>query len=286
MSIFKPTQVAGRRRGFSGFTLVELLVVIAVIAILAGLLLPALAKSKTKAQAIFCSNNTRQLAFAWLMYADENNGRLAYNYGGDATRKIFPPKSRLNWVNNILNWELDSDNTNTTTITEASLSPYTQGHVSVYRCPADNVLSDVQRSAGWSGGRVRSYSMNAMVGYPGNLLRYGVNVNNPEYVQFLKLSTISRPARIFVFIEEHPDSINDGYFLNKPDDLEWVDLPASYHNGAAELSYADGHADSHQWQYARTKVPARPDTALLPFDVPPDERRDFDWIAERMSVEW
>ena len=285
MSIFKPARTSSRQSQTFAFTLVELLVVIAVIAILAGLLLPALSKAKSKAQAVFCLNNTRQLAFAWLMYADDNNDRLAYNYGGDAARKIIPPKSPLNWVNNILNWELDSDNTNTATITQASLSPFTKGNVSVYRCPADNVLSEVQRSAGWSGGRVRSYSMNAMVGYPGKLLRYGVNVNNPEYVQFLRLSTIPQPTRIFVFIEEHPDSINDGYFLNKPDDLEWVDLPASYHNGAAELSYADGHAEGHRWFYPRTKLPARPDAAMLPFDVPADERRDFDWITYRMSVE-
>ncbi len=283
MRRFRPAQVLIQRPG--GFTLVELLVVIAVIAVLAGLLLPVLARSKMRAQAAFCMNNTRQLAFAWLMYADENNDRLAYNYGGDAARKIIPPKSPLNWVNNILNWELDSDNTNTTTITEASLSPYTKGNISIYRCPADNVLSDVQRAAGWSGGRVRSFSMNAMMGYPGQLLRYGVNVNNPDYIQFLRLSRIPNPTRMFVFIEEHPDSINDGYFLNKPGDLEWVDLPASYHGGAAGLSYADGHAENHRWQYSHTKPPARPDAAMLPFNVPPDERRDFDWVADRMSLE-
>ena len=58
--------------------------------------------------------------------------------------------------------------------------------------------------------------------------------------------------------EEHPDSINDGYFLNKPDSLQWMDLPASYHNGAANLAFADGHLETHKWRFASTKPPARP----------------------------
>src|SRR4026209_2631394 len=104
--------------------------------------------------------------------------------------------------------------------------------------------------------------MNAMVGDVGELSATGVNANNPFYVQFFKLSAIPRPARIFVFLDEHPDSINDGYFLNKVYweagalVREWVDLPASYHNGAAAFSFADGHSQIQRWAQALTKRPA------------------------------
>ena len=264
------------------FTLVELLVVIAVVAILAAMLLPALVRARERSLGIICLNNTRQLNLAWLLYAADHEDRLAYNLGGDASRKTVALHTNLNWVNNIMTWDLDDDNTNTSTITEASLGPYASRAFNVYRCPSDRVLSGTQRGQGWSA-RVRSYSMNAMVGDAGELSRYGYNRNNPGYVQFFKLSAIPRPAEIFVFLDEHPDSINDGYFLNRAGSEEWIDLPASFHNGAAEISFADGHSSHHRWVNESTKRPAAPGAAGLPFDVPSDETDDFEWVIEHMS---
>src|ERR1051325_3787313 len=106
-----------------GFTLIELLVVVAIIAILASLLLPVLASARAKAQAAFCLNNTKQLALAWMIYSDDHNGRLAYNLGGDAGPKKIAPRTNLNWVNNVMTWDLSPDNTNTATITEEALGP-------------------------------------------------------------------------------------------------------------------------------------------------------------------
>ena len=270
----------------SAFTLIELLVVVAIIAILAAMLLPVLNRAKAKTQGIFCLNNTRQLGLAWILYADDHSGRLAYNLGGDAKTRGVADRTNINWVNNIMTWDLDEDNTNTLTITDASLAPYANKSITIYRCPSDHVLSDIQRSHGWQA-RLRSYSMNAMVGDAGALSQTGVNKNNPKYVQYFNLSSIKEPVSIFVFLDEHPDSINDGYFVNRAYSTNWYDLPASYHNGGASFSFADGHSETHRWQSDLTKQPPRPSTVspLLPLSFPQEQSQDHDWIVDHMSVE-
>ncbi len=274
----------GRPPGLNGFTLIELLTVIAVIAILASLLLPVLARVKAKGYAISCLNNERQLMLGCLLYAGEYSDELPYNLG-TAEIKTLEAKSQFwNWTTPVMSWELDSDNTNTVLLTEGGIGPYTSRSAKLYRCPADSAVSDIQARAGWTG-RVRSISMNAMVGNAGQFLRAGANVNNPYYRQFLRLTQIPQPARIFVLTEEHPDSINDAYFLDKPDSFEWTDLPASYHGGAANLAFADGHLEAHKWRFASTKPPPRPDAARLPFSVPATERGDFEWLMDRTTID-
>lgn len=125
--------------------------------------------------------------------------------------------------------------------------------------------------------------MNAMVGDAGDISVGGTNQNNPHYVQFFRITDIQHPTRIFVFLDEHPDSINDGYFINRAYTWKWIDLPATYHGGATTFAFADGHSEMHRWLSGSTAAPSQPEAAALPRIVPQYDQ-DFDWLTDKMSV--
>jgi prepilin-type N-terminal cleavage/methylation domain-containing protein/prepilin-type processing-associated H-X9-DG protein len=277
-------QHPGNTAQIRAFTLVELLVVMAIIALLAGLLLPTLASARARGRSVFCLNNGRQLSLASQLYADDANDRLPYNLGAAEIKQAAAQNLFPNWTSPVLNWELDSDNTNTFLLTRGGVGPYAGRNSTVYICPEDRVVSDIQAGAGWTR-RVRSWSMNMMAGDAGEFSKGGVNTNNPGYQQFFRVSQVPHPSEILVLIEEHPDSINDAYFIDKAESYTWMDLPAAWHGGAANLSFADGHMENHRWIVGSTKRPARPDAAHLPFYLYPGQRADYDWVMEHMGLE-
>lgn len=259
----------GGRAARAAFTLIELLVVIAIIAILAAMLLPALSKAKTKAQGISCLNNTKQLTIAWALYAADNNGSLVYNKPGYS--------DLTNWVGNFLDWSSSAQNTNLDLIRNAALGPYNGKNVGIYKCPADNTPCA-------AGPRNRSLSMNAYVGNIGN----GAPIT-AGYAQFLKESDFRNPAGIFVFLDEHPDSINDGWFIfctagNPAERNQWSDLPASYHNGAGGFSFADGHSEIKKWRNGSTVRSVVKNSNYLPLSIPYNQADDITWVAERQTT--
>jgi len=247
------------------------LVVIAIIAILAAMLLPALAKSKQQAQGIQCMSNTKQLALAWTMYSGDFNDKLVFNVAGNAPG---------GWVNGVMSWNGGagplSDNTNTALMMSGLLGVYSR-NPGIYHCPADNSQANGQKV-----NRVRSVSMSFTMG---SRITKGPEGTYTTWPTMFKTGDIRIPAKSFVFDDEHPDSINDGWLCpptSEGEYTEWGDIPASFHNGAAGFSFADGHSEIHKWLDKTTVHPVVRNDNWLPW---PERSpfKDILWAMARLS---
>ena len=260
----------------TGFTLIELLVVIAIIAILAAMLLPALARAKGRAQAISCMSNTKQLMLGWLLHATDNGDVLMAGKPVDEGGMGWLPSS--------------FGNTNAAALIDpqqSQMANYIKSS-SVWKCPADNYVK-----GGVPAPRVRSLSMNGVLGNglgttpdppgPGNGYR-------TYYKKATKMSQLLKPGpvMVFVFLDEHPDSINDALFMTIAGrDLstaEWQDLPANQHYGCgANFSFADGHSEIRKWlEKSGASATCRPVTFTDLPNLSVRGSRDYLWVNDRM----
>jgi prepilin-type processing-associated H-X9-DG protein len=238
-------------------------------------------------------NNSRQLMLAWMQYSSDNDDHLVNNYGGLFAANEERLKTYRSWVNNYMDWNATDPLGNRMDNTDGiTMAPFYRnaGGLGIYKCPADNYVSPVQRSAGIAA-RPRSYSMNGFFGvYDPNLPTATANNFYPTYTQFLKASSIRNSSQLFVTMDEHPDSINDGFVQSNPHTdvapSTWNDLPATYHCGACGFAFADGHAEIHKFKSTTfTILPvtyaklSQPDLTSDPAAV-----QDVLWVAARASV--
>lgn len=273
-----------RRRGFS---LVELLVVIAMIGILAALTSRGIYVVARSSRATSCVANLKQLELGSHLYANDHNDFLPPNKWSQIEWTDGCPQGYSSANGSWVLGEASTERTDTG-IRHGVLFPYVK-NVSLYHCPEDRSKAegtrDVLRKRSYSA----SYYMNGSkdTGYPQVKAKY---------------SEINDPSKKFVYLDEHANTIDDGvFFLHMPGDYgeqtashyvgnhyhgaHWMSMPSDRHNKSSNLAYADGSVLPHKWRWPKTmKTPASDRNLVNEYDF-----TDFRWLQSGIpdvNLEW
>lgn len=224
------TEMATRKKSLiiTNFTLIELLIVIAIIAILAAMLLPALNKAKMKSQSIKCLSNIKQVAAAWTNYSDDYAGWMAPAHS-NLNRFGADKYSGDYWVD-LMKVQLNMrDITRGGTLWFNSLPvKYKKG---ILTCPS------------FPGGRLPRYTLDAQYGMP----QYNMGGADLDATRICwkKTSQIRKPSEMFSFLDslnEDSDYTGKSYIGNNVVTLAYSHFRHS--NNTINGAYADGHANS------------------------------------------
>lgn len=245
----------GSRRLYRrGFTLVELLVVIAVIAILAALLLPSLGRAKAQALSIACMNNLKQLQICSHLYAIDYEDRLPpnnYVYDVESGQPAPGFSTNMTWCPGLARYDISTAN-----VESGLLFSYNRS-VAIYRCPSDKSNVETPQGVRLNLPRTRSYNLSQSInGYP---VSSDLFISPPSYQKESEIN-IPSPSGLLTFIDVHEAGILDSLFgvlppgWNRLFGMEeiWWDVPADRHNQGCNLSFADGHAERWRWRSPKT----------------------------------
>ncbi|HWI56596.1 MAG TPA: prepilin-type N-terminal cleavage/methylation domain-containing protein [Bacillota bacterium] len=251
------------------FTLIELLVVIAIIALLAAMLLPALAKAKTRALSLGCLNNLKQLETCWHLYAVDHSDLLPPNNSVAELGSGSSLASAASWCTNYAPYDSDPAG-----IQNGLLFPYNNS-LPIYHCPADQSTVATHEGVKLPQLRWRSYNMSQSINGAPELAPDLA----PWIPSFKKLSEIHNPGptQLITFLDVHEDEIFDALFGLPTlafwgDTRTWWDIPANRHAQGCNLSFGDGHAEHWRWRVPKV-VRAQFSAQPVPEEELPDYRR-------------